>query len=73
MTIYNNIQKRSSYNATLEFVSEKKKFFKLDLINKLLLKYNLIKKSDRIRIINQIPVKLNYHLEVSETFLSQLK
>ena len=67
MTIYNNIQKRSSYNATLEFVSGKKKIFKPNLINKLLLKYDLIKKSDRIRIINQIPVNLNYYLEKNKS------
>lgn len=67
MTIYNNIQKRSSYNATLEFVSEKKKIFKPNLINKLLLKYDLIKKSDKIKIINQIPVNLNYYLEKNKS------
>ena len=63
LTIYKNFQKRVSNNMTLEFVSKHKKKTRLSTVENLLLKYNIINKNDKIKIINQIPLKLNYYLD----------
>ena len=68
LTIYKNFQKRVSNNMTLEFVSKFKKKTKLNTVKNLLLKYNIINKNDKISIINQIPLKLNYYLDQKKFF-----
>ena len=51
--------------STGEFLRDEiKKKTKLSTVKNLLLKYNLINKNDKIKISNQIPLKLNYYLDL---------